>query len=181
MDDIGLPHSGWGTGTVPVEHGPNGDVTLLESRSGFFSAFQLYGVIDTPDKLEQGGMLLTHSTGGHRARAIVPKQYTHIRVEKSLLSALTRWKIGFRASDALPKLGKRAEGDHPDVLRYTGGRTTLRLEAGEGYIHLTHRSLTGGQKTELHDASGPLRGTVELPGPGLIEVDCLVPWSVTVR
>ncbi|MFD4630184.1 hypothetical protein ACFVYR_20345 [Streptomyces sp. NPDC058284] len=52
---------------------------------------------------------------------------------------------------------------------------------GDGYIHIKHRSPGGEGEEQLHRSSGPFRGTFQLPGPGLIVVDCLVRWPVTVR
>ncbi|MET8787347.1 hypothetical protein [Streptomyces sp. NPDC004589] len=182
MEKIRLPHSGRGNGTVPVSHAPNSAATVVEIKSGILSAFYVHGLIDTPDKLEQGQILVTHNYGGHRARAVVPRKYTHLIVKRPSHSSLfPRWKLGFRASDSLPELVKSAEGGHPNVLRYTGARTTSKLEVPKGYVVLTHRSLRGEGAKELHRSNGPFRGTVELPGPGLIEVDCLVQWSVTLR
>ncbi|MGW4554261.1 hypothetical protein ACWEOV_11525 [Streptomyces sp. NPDC004365] len=181
MENIRLPHTGRGNGTVPVSHAPNSTATVVEIKGGALSAFYVYGLIDTPDKLEQGRMIVTHNYGGHRTRAVVPRKYTHLIVRRpSHGSLFPRWKLGFRASDSLPELVKSAEGGHPNVLRYAGARTTLRLEVSKGYVALTHRSLKGEGEKELHRSNGPFRGTVELPGSGLVEVDCLVRWSVTL-
>ncbi|MEW2391037.1 hypothetical protein AB0933_22035 [Streptomyces venezuelae] len=76
---------------------------------------------------------------------------------------------------------KSAEGRHPDVLQYTCGRRTARLEVDNGYVDIKHRSPSGEGEEELHHSSGPFRGAFQLPGPGLIVVDCLVRWSITLR
>ncbi|MFJ6852977.1 hypothetical protein ACIQM3_21030 [Streptomyces sp. NPDC091271] len=182
MEDTQLPHRGRGNGTVPVSHAPKNETTVVEIKGGTLAGFYVYGLINTPDRLEQGRMLVTHNLGGHRVRAIVPREYTHLKVKKmSNGSLFPRWKIGFRAAGSLPELMKIVEGRHPDVLLYTGERTTLKLEVGKGYAGFSHRPLNGGEATPLEGCNGPFRGTVELPGPGLIEVDCLVRWSATLH
>lgn len=183
MEDIRLPHSGRGKGTVPVSHAPDGAATIVEIKGGLLSSFHVYGLIDTPGRLERGRMLLspTHAFGVHRVRAVVPGEYTHLKVERgSTGSAFPSWKIGFRDSGSLPGLVTGAEGGHPDVLRYTGERTTLTLEVDKGVAVLTHRSPGGGEGTVLRRCDGPFRGAVEVPGPGLLEVNCLARWSVAL-
>ncbi|MEU1147205.1 hypothetical protein ACFYO9_04920 [Streptomyces sp. NPDC005863] len=182
MEKIRLPHWGLGNGKIPVSHAPSGLATVVEMKSGVLSSLYVYGVIDTPEQLEKGDMLLTHNTGSrHRARALVPREYTHLAVDKSKVGSFPRWRLGFRSSDSLSTLKKNAEGRHPDVLQYTGGRGTAKLDVGDGYVYIKHRSPGGEVETELHRSSGPFRGTFQLPGPGLIVVNCLVRWSVTLR
>ncbi|MFE9219605.1 hypothetical protein ACFYN3_25030 [Streptomyces lavendulae] len=138
-------------------------------------------MIDTPERLEQGSMLAAFSIGSGRARVIVPREYTHLRVRPGRGGRFPRWKFGFRGSGSLAELGNAAEGKGEDVLRYTGGRTTVRLELKEaGRVTLRLRSFSGGYGAELITCDGPFRGTVDLPGPGLIEVDSRVPWTITV-
>ncbi|WP_405795631.1 hypothetical protein [Streptomyces sp. NBC_01506] len=180
MEEIRLPHSGWGKGTVPVSHAPDHGVTVVEIKGGVLSPCYVYGLIDTPDRLEQGDMLVTTNFGGHRARGVVPREYTHLSVKGGMSTNLPRWRVGFRTADSLSELVESAEGRHPDVVPYNGARTTVRLEVGNGHADITHRPLNGGGETLLHLGQGPFRGTIELPGPGLIDVDCLVRWSITV-
>jgi hypothetical protein len=177
MDEIALRHGGRGNGTVRVSHAPGDAATVMELTGGPLSSLYVYGVIDTPDRLEQGRILATLNYGGRRLRAVVPKQYTHVRLAKSRNSLFPRWRLGFGGSGSLPELRGRASGSHPDVLRHTGERAALRLEVGAGYAVVTRRSPSGMQDEELHRAMGPFRGTIELPGPGLYEIDCLVEWS----
>lgn len=181
MERMHLPHSGWGNGTVPVSHGASSTATIVEVTGWPLAAFYVYGLIDTPDQLEQGDMLALHHSGGSRSRSVVPRTYTHVKVDKSSVGSLPRWRLGFRSSDSLPQLVKHAEGRQSDVLRYTGAATAVRLETGEGHVTLTHHPFTGGEAKELHDTPGPYRGIVEVPGPGLIQVRCLVRWSLLVR
>lgn len=60
-------------------------------------------------------------------------------------------------------------------------RATLKLEEGKGSARLTHRSPMNEEEQVLHSRTGPPRGTVELPDPGLIEVGRPVRWSITLR
>ncbi|MGX2992939.1 hypothetical protein JNUCC64_01370 [Streptomyces sp. JNUCC 64] len=113
---------------------------------------------------------------------VVPGEYTHVTVEKPVgKSVLPRWRLGFGGSGELPALTATAAGKRPGVLRYTGDGTSLTLEAGGGQVVVRHYGPGGGGRREIRRASGPFRDTLEVPGPGLIEVDCAVPWSVTVR
>ncbi|GAA1932773.1 hypothetical protein GCM10009837_68240 [Streptomyces durmitorensis] len=193
MDEIALPHKGRGDGTVPVLHVPGGTATVLEIKSNFYGALYVYGLVDTPDTLARGDMLCTvNSFSRERARAVIPRQYTHIAVDPGSRKSKPRWKAGFRSSDTCRGLKETAAGKHPDVLLYEGGGATAVFEVhGKGYARLYHRALpsrrspargTEGKRAELQSVgTGPFRGKVVIPGPGLIEVDCLVPWSLTLR
>ncbi|MER6817864.1 hypothetical protein ABT299_52235 [Spirillospora sp. NPDC000708] len=84
MNKVDLPHSGWGNGTVPVEHAPGDDGTVLEIQGNRLGGYNVYGLVDTPEHLEQGDRLCAvHFTGG-RVRSIVPRRYTHVKIEKKL-------------------------------------------------------------------------------------------------
>ncbi|MFE7134025.1 hypothetical protein ACFVIM_24520 [Streptomyces sp. NPDC057638] len=181
MNFIDLSHGGWGNSTIPVRHARKGLVTLVEVKGGPLSTFYVYGVIDTPDRLEQGAILYTHNYGRTPGRAVVPREYTHVRIVKpsSGGSVLPRWRLGFGNSGVLPEL-RTASGKRPAVLRHTGPETRIRLETGGGYANVHHHSFDGASVEKVRFGSGPFRGPVELPGPGLIAVDCLVDWTVTV-
>ncbi|GAA2065040.1 hypothetical protein GCM10009801_10040 [Streptomyces albiaxialis] len=140
--------------------------------------------MDTPDHLERGEMLCTVNYGGHPARAVVPRSYTHLAVDKGSVRGggpFKRWKIGYRSATTCTELKKTATGKHPDVLQYDGPATEAVLNVvGKGYARLVHHGRDGG-RSEVTDISlGPFRGRIELPGPGLIEVDCLVDWSLRI-
>ncbi|MBD2899912.1 hypothetical protein amrb99_89090 [Actinomadura sp. RB99] len=183
MNKIDLPHSGWGNGTVPVEHAPGDDGTVLEIQGNRLGGYNVYGLVDTPEHLEQGDRLCAvHFTGG-RVRSIVPRRYTHVKIEKNSRSAgIVWWKVGFRSADTCPELGDTIRGSCPDVVQYRGPAAKALLEVGKGYANLYRSGMSGKGRRELKRVSdGPFRGAVELPqGPVLLSIDCLVSWSLTV-
>ncbi|MFJ7417357.1 hypothetical protein ACIQXD_01940 [Streptomyces uncialis] len=179
MNGIELMHSGWGKGSVRVTHAPAGVATVLEFRGGLMSTFQVHGLIDTPDQLEHGRELINYCWGTGNARALVPKEYTHVATgQPGGLSP--RWKFGFGTGDSLAELSATASGRYPDALRYTGPPARVRLEVEKAHAKVEHSSISGEHRTRLHLSSGPFRGTLALPGPGIIEVACLAKWSLTV-
>ncbi|GLF97182.1 hypothetical protein [Streptomyces yaizuensis] len=181
MDLIDLSHRGWGGSTVPVRHARTGLATLMEVKGGPLSSFYVYGVIDTPDRLERGALLFTQTYGGTPGRTVVPRKYTHVRIVKPVSggSVLPRWRLGFGNSATLPEL-RTASGKRPAVLRHTGPETRIRLETGEGYANVDHLAFDGGNARRVRFGPGPFRGPVSLPGPGLIMIDCLVDWTITL-
>ncbi|MFF0526727.1 hypothetical protein ACFYTC_49275 [Actinomadura nitritigenes] len=183
MNKIDLPHSGWGNGTVPVEHAPGDDGTVLEIQGNRLGGYNVYGLVDTPAHLEQGDRLCAvHFTGG-RVRSIVPRRYTHVKIEKNSRSAgIVWWKVGFCSADTCPELRDTIRGSCPDVVQYRGPAAKALLEVGKGYANLYRSGMSGKGRRELKRVSdGPFRGAVELPqGPVLLSIDCLVSWSLTV-
>ncbi|MFE0176867.1 hypothetical protein ACFWZ2_31640 [Streptomyces sp. NPDC059002] len=184
MNKINLPHRGWRRGSVPVSHAPDGEATVVELQGNILSSYFVHGLVDTPDRLRQGDLLCTLNNCGQRVRAIVPKAYTHVKLSAPSGGGggLLRWELGFRSSTSCAELGDAARGKHPDVLQYRGPAARVRFEVRkEGYAYLHHRSPDGGNRQQLTYVSlGPYRGTVGIPGPGLIEVDCLTAWSLTL-
>ncbi|MCA6091038.1 hypothetical protein LE181_02485 [Streptomyces sp. SCA3-4] len=183
MDKINLPHQGWRRASVPVSHAPDGTATILELQGNVLSSYFVYGLVDTLDRLQQGDMLCTLNNSRQRVRAVVPKAYTHVklRAPSGGGGGLLRWKLGFRPSTTCAELSDAAHGKHPDVLQYRGPAVKARFEVHKGgYAYLHHRSSDGGKQQLEYVSLGPYRGTVEIPGPGLIEVDCLTAWSLTL-
>ncbi|WP_327356955.1 hypothetical protein [Streptomyces sp. NBC_01304] len=182
MDDISLPHKGWGKGSVRVAHAPVGTATVLEIQGSRLSNYYVYGLVETATSLEQGGMLASVCFSGERLRAVVPREYTHVKISPPSNSAgIVRWKLGFRPGDGIRELTGEdpVRGSHPDVLRWSGGPAELALEVGKGYARVHHCALSGARREEVrYVGEGPFRGTLKVPGPGLIEVDCLVAWSL---
>ncbi|MFD4828424.1 hypothetical protein ACFWPV_00970 [Streptomyces uncialis] len=179
MNGIELIHSGWGKGSVRVTHAPAGLATVLEFRGGLLSALQVNGLTDTPDRLERGRELINYCWGNGSARALVPKEYTHVATGKP--GGLSpRWKLGFGTGDSLAELSATASGRFPDALRYTGPPARVRLEVEKAHATVAHSSISGEHRSQLHVSSSPFRGTLALPGPGIIEVACLAKWSLTV-
>jgi hypothetical protein len=180
-----LPFHGWRKRGIPVTHAPEGQATIAEMKCPLYGSLYAYGLIDTPDRLERGRML---GSGGHtraRFRFLVPREYTHLQVENGFRDGyFFRWKAGFLTSEDCRELAGTVTGGHPDVLRYHGPVATALLEVGSGYAHLHHTRLDGApgnRPDQIHDVSGgPFRGRVEIPGPGLILIDTLVPWKLTL-
>jgi hypothetical protein len=186
MDKIDLPHRGWGDGSVPVDHAPPGTATVMELQGHWLSRYYVYGLVDTPDRLERGGMLCTQNHSRQRLRAVVPRDYTHLKIQKGVgrrSTGINWWSVGFRSADTCSELRGTVRGRHPDVLRYQGPATAATFEVlGKGYAYLTRFTVDGADKQDLeHVGLGPFRGRVELPaGPILVQVDCLASWSLTV-
>ncbi|OLF17030.1 hypothetical protein [Actinophytocola xanthii] len=186
VDMIELPHRGWGRASVPVDHAPPGVATVMEIQGNWLSSYYVYGLVDTPDTLEQGLMLCTQNHSRQRLRAVVPREYTHVKISMGTgkIALLTRWRLGFRPADTCPELLTAAQGRHPDVLLYNGPATAATFEVlGRGYAQLHRFAVDGTGKQELRTVGlGPFRGGVELPpGPILVEVDCLTSWSLTLK
>ncbi|ALG12363.1 hypothetical protein [Kibdelosporangium phytohabitans] len=185
MDKIDLPYRGWGNGVVPVNR-PSSEVSaVLEIQGNWMSGYSVHGLIDTPDRLEQGDMLCSQNFSSRRVRAVVPPEYTHVKISKGTRSnGIARWVIGFRPADTCQELRGTVRGSHPDVVYYQGPRTSVTFEvSSEGYAHLYRFAVDGTGRDDLHYVSlGPFRGRIELSaGPILLQVDCLVPWSLTIR
>lgn len=69
------------------------------------------------------------------------------------------------------------------MLAYPGPETTVTLELlkRKGDASLLLFGMKGSKPKRLkYIATGPFRGPVRLPGPGLLQIDCLGPWSLTV-
>jgi hypothetical protein len=124
MEEIDLPHRGWGKGSVRVDHAPADAATVMEIQGNWLSSYYVYGLVDTPDRLERGRMLCTQNHGRQRLRAVVPRDYTHVTMIGSQRSSgPIRWKVGFRPGDTCAELRGTVRGRHPDVLRYEGPAT----------------------------------------------------------
>lgn len=173
-----LPFRGWGKGSVPVLHALEGQSTIAEARLPLLGTAYVYGLVDTPERLERGHILGTGLLW-NRFRFLVPKEYTHLRMEADI-----RWKVGFPTSDDCRVPVGTVTGRHPDVLLHRGPAVTALLEVGSGYakVHHTRPDAPEDQHREIaHVSRGPFRGRVEIPGPGLILVDTLVRWKLTVN
>lgn len=178
-----MPHRGWGNGAVPVERSDGNHAAIMDVEVGRLSACYVHGLIDTRDRLEEGQMFCTVNIAMRRARAIVPAKYTHAKVKKTSTSVGFRWRMGFCTPDDCRELVDRVEEKRPDVLLYRGPRASATLEVGKGYAKLDRFSLEGKEEGSLASATaGPYRGTFVLPaGPILLQMDCLVPWVITLQ
>jgi hypothetical protein len=185
MAEIKLPYRGLGRGTVPVPQVPDGTAVVVEVK-GFLLAGDVRGVIDTPDRLEQGDVLCgVHLPSRQRVRGIVPLSYTHVRVEPAYLSrsrnGIHWWRLGFRAANTCLELAGTMGGRHDDVFRYLGPVATCRLAVSDGYLRLEYHSMDGTRRESLVSVEGPYRGQFKIPGPGLIQARCRTSWSATVE
>ncbi|GAA0953266.1 hypothetical protein [Actinocorallia libanotica] len=180
-----LPFRGWRKGRIPVTHAPEGQATIAEMKGRLLGSLDVHGLVDTPERLERGGWVGSGSYIRGRFRFLVPKEYTHLLVENSSNELpFFRWKAGFLTSEDCRELTGTVTGGCPDVLRHHGPATTALLEVGSGYAHVRHTRPDAAPEDRHHDiinfSKGPFRGRVEIPGPGLILIDTLVRWKLTV-
>ncbi|MEV6276528.1 hypothetical protein [Nocardia sp. NPDC051832] len=179
MRELTMLDKGRGRGRVAVRHAREGVATVVDFQAATFGRAFVFGAIDTADRAERGDLLLRQRSNDGRVRAIVPKKYTHLQVERADGSVMLRWRIGFGTAEDCQILSE-AEGDHPDVLAHRGGPATAAFTLdGRHDARIVHFSWKGGQRKELrYVTTGPFRGEVRLPGPGLIQVDALAPWTL---
>jgi hypothetical protein len=182
---IKLPHRGLGRGTVAVPRAVGGTALVVEIK-GFLLFGDVRGVIDTPDRLEQGRDLCSvWITNRQPVRGIVPPQYTHVRVEPTTSprsrNGLHWWRLGFRPADTCARFAGEVGGKHDDVFQYHGQPTSCRLQVADGALYITHSSFDGRRQESLMMAKGPYRGRFDLPGPGLIQIKTDTTWSATVE
>lgn len=179
MREIQVVDKSRGRGVVAVRHAPDGVATVVEFQAGSLGRAFVFGAIDTPARRERGDLLLRQRSNDARARAVVPKKYTHLQVEPAEGSVMLRWKVGFGTADDCLHLAE-AEGEHPDVLCHRGGPSVAAFTlSGRHDARIVHFSPKGGQRKELrYIATGPFRGELRIPGPGLIQVDALADWTL---
>lgn len=177
----GLPQAGRRRRTsVPVEH-PDGDdaVAVVELETDGGRSYAVHGLIESPGRTERGALLCTAGAGG-LVRAVVPRLYTHVSVERTG-GALRGggWRLGFLPSARCPELtGAGAAGDGgAEVLRYAGPSALVTFRCAADGARLYHRSPAGGGR---QPRGAPAGGRLRLPGPGLLEIEAEGPWSLTL-
>jgi hypothetical protein len=181
---VALSHTAWGHDTVQVSHAPDGIATIVEFQGNRISTLFTFGVIDTAERLEQGDLLCRQSRNRHIIRAVVPKKYSHLRVNSPKKEVAGRWQMGFSTGAACRPLEGLVTGEGSDVLAYTGSETTVTLELlkKKGDTKLLLFGTKGSKPKQLkYIPTGQFRGPIKLPGPGLLQVDTLGPWSLTVH
>ncbi|MBL3670737.1 TerD family protein [Streptomyces sp. M2CJ-2] len=100
------------------------------------------------------------------------------------VSATDGWEVAvLPASAARSFSDRRVNGQHVDVLRYTGPMAELDYTLSKAE-HMSVRALypdSDGSPDWFPTGERAAQGTVPLSGPALLEVDCDLPWSLQAR
>ncbi len=176
-------YQGWRKKQIPVPRIP-GAAPITEVRCTPYGDFFIRGVIDTPTCFERGP-ILCWPQWARFVRVVVPKQYTHVELQPASRSSSfpTRCRARFADPRECDELLTSASGQNWDVLRYQGPPATAVLEfkGGPGHSNVEHFSFDGTRSTMLANKHSPFRGTIQIPGPGLIQINQEGPWHLELQ
>lgn len=156
------------------------------------------GLIDTPERLESRPGI--GDIGSGSGRYIVagdtrydPDQdkevhvpYTHVQVRSRIYGSDSSgsfpggWKARFLQVEEIPELLSSVSGGEDEVIRYQGPPIDAVLNFGIHYGSLEFLGSDDVKIDALWSGSAPFRGTVRIPGPGLLQVRGH-DWSVTLK
>ncbi len=160
--------------------------TVMDFRGGWFtSQYHLHALDRGPDHESLGPCLATIMGLGPN-RFVLPPRYRSFRIRRFSTrgNSVTHgpWHLRVLRLDELTQLGGEVTGKHWDLLNYSGGAARLGFEwtSGDGG-ELAFRTLTNsGQEQRLTEGQA-LRGTVTLPGEGLLQIRGHGRWRLTLR
>ncbi|MDX6744373.1 hypothetical protein [Actinocorallia sp. A-T 12471] len=181
-EKVKYPFRGWRTTVLEVPRYPNA-ATIIELRSGFLGYVRTTGIVDTAERYQRGNIIGFFHSG--TARYVVDPEYTHVEVEASVRSGSSpaRWRARFLPSGELKELTGPVSGEQADVVVYRGDPMTATLELHEKNksCWVNQRGFDGRWTAQLLETAAPFRGSIEIPGPGLLEIESRGPWSLTPR
>ncbi|GAA3789522.1 hypothetical protein GCM10022206_31850 [Streptomyces chiangmaiensis] len=175
--------SGWRGREVEIlrpegQRGP----ALLEFKGGLTTSFKVHALYRSTTRKLLGEELL-YSYGPRVRRVLLPAQYNRVeirRVKPSRTSGtgFSRWRLRTLNAADLPRLADTLSGKH-ETLVYFDGHTRVSFawlgDTEYGELHFTPEA--GGEAEQLtrHDQ---IRGTVTVPGDGLLAVRRSDKWTL---
>lgn len=146
------------------------------------SSLQILGLIETDDRHQIGQVVCRQYRTREPVYAIVPKKYTHLRVDSLDDGVALGWEAAFGLSTDLPELLDKASGPGSAVLRYNGPAAEAVLDVPKaGNVNVRLFTLKGSDPKHLEHSATPYRGPLRIPGPGLVQIDTRSPWTLTLR